>query len=35
MFITATSMLMFAGRMYQMLELNDMLRLQITSDVSL
>lgn len=33
MFITATSMLMFAGRMYQMLELNDMLRLQITSDV--
>lgn len=33
MFITSTAMLMFAARMYQMLELNDLLRFQVSSDV--
>uniref|UniRef100_A0A803L4F5 Uncharacterized protein n=1 Tax=Chenopodium quinoa TaxID=63459 RepID=A0A803L4F5_CHEQI len=33
MFITSTAMLMFAARMYQMLELNDLLKSQVLSDV--
>ncbi|KNA11501.1 hypothetical protein SOVF_134650 [Spinacia oleracea] len=33
MFITSTAMLMFAARMYQMIELNDLLRSQVPSDV--
>ncbi|CAO2836520.1 unnamed protein product [Amaranthus hypochondriacus] len=33
MFVTSTSMLMFAARMYHMLDLSDLLRSQVPSDV--